>query len=122
MPRTRHGSVRGALLVGVVMLAAYAFASADTLASPGTPGFQTTLAPASVSDGVYTADVGRLEAVAFAISRHAGRVSVRLSASGGAVNPSGWVPCRETSGSPVTVRCALPGLDARLNAITVAAR
>jgi hypothetical protein len=104
------------------MLAAYGFASADTLASPGTPGFETTLAPASVSDVAYTADAGRLEAVAFGLSREAGRVSVRLSASGGAVHPSGWMPCRETSASPVTVLCALPGPDARFDMLTVAAR
>jgi hypothetical protein len=112
-------------------LGAYAFTTSNTVDTTSAGGVgQATIAGYQVSNVSYTqdsTDPSTWSAVDFDLDSNATQVQVKFDDSNNVVASSGWINCATGVGStightaPFHVHCVLPGVDARLDTLTVSA-
>ena len=111
-------------------LGAYAFTTSNTVDTTSAAGVgQATISGYAVTNVAYTqdsSDPSTLSAVDFDLDSNATQVQVKFDDSNAVLTSSGWIDCTGAGStiahtSPYHVHCVLPGVDSRLDTLTVAA-
>lgn len=110
-------------------LGAYAFTASNTV-DGGNAGVGTaTISGYAVSNVSYTqdsTDPSTWSAVDFDLDSNATQVQVKFDDSNNVLTSSGWIDCSANGSTiahtaPFAVHCVLPGVDSRLDTLTVSA-
>ena len=111
-------------------LGAYAFTTSNTVDTTSAAGVgQATISGYTVTNVSYTqdsSDPSTLSAVDFDLDSNATQVQVKFDDSHSGLTSSGWIDCTGAGSTiahiaPYHVHCVLPGVDAQLDTLTVAA-
>ena len=111
-------------------LGAYAFTTSNTVDTTSAAGVgQAAISGYTVTNVSYTqdsSDPSTLSAVDFDLDSNATQVQVKFDDSHGSLPSSGWINCTGVGSTishtaPYAVHCVLPGVDAQLDTLTVAA-
>jgi hypothetical protein len=118
------------VVAAIAAIGAYAFTASNTIADGGNAGVgQATISGYTVSSVSYTqdsTDPSTWSAVDFDLSSDATQVQVKFDDSQNSLPSSGWIDCTAGSSTiqhvaPFAVHCELPGVDSRLDTLTVSA-